>query len=188
MKKTIAFLEQEVGYTLRMSSRARRMRLAIYPDGELVVTAPRVVDENLVEQFIRDKARWIVEKLKNFRTSPAKTIIKVGRNGFWKYKDQAFLIVQERIEYFNQIYQFRFNNISIRNQKTRWASCSKKGNLSFNYKIALLPRRLADYIIVHELCHLAEFNHSRKFWDQMARTVPNYRELRTELKRTLVQA
>ncbi len=187
MKKIIALLEQEVGYTLKTSLRARRMRLAIYPNGELVVTAPRVVDENLVEQFIRDKAKWVIEKLQHFKKTPTKTIIKVGRNGFRRYKDQARCLVQGRIEYFNQIYQFRFNRISIRNQKTRWASCSKKGNLSFNYKIAFLPSRLADYVIVHELCHLAEFNHSRKFWDQVGRVFPDYWELKRELRRTIVQ-
>jgi hypothetical protein len=65
----------------------------------------------------------------------------------------------------------------------RWGSCSKKGNLNFNYKIALLPQRHSDYVIVHELCHLREFNHSKKFWDLVEQAVPNHRALRTELKR-----
>ena len=83
---------------------------------------------------------------------------------------------------FNQIYGFQYNKINIRNQKTRWGSCSKKGNLNFNYKIALLPEKYADYIVVHELCHLKEFNHSRSFWNLVARTIPDFRERKKRIK------
>ena len=103
-----------------------------------------------------------------------------------KYKEnkvKALLIIKDRIEYFNTIYNFKWNRIVIRNQKTRWGSCSKKGNLNFNYKIALLPPKSADYIIVHELCHLGEFNHSQKFWDLVAKTIPDYKEIRKDLRK-----
>ena len=73
--------------------------------------------------------------------------------------------------------------LSVRNQRTRWGSCSRTGNLNFNYKIALLPEPLADYIIAHELCHLGEFNHSQAFWDLVAVAIPDYRERRAELRR-----
>lgn len=98
------------------------------------------------------------------------------------YKKKALEIVNERIVFFNQFYGYRWNNIVIRNQKTRWGSCSKKGNLNFNYKIALLPSEVADYIIVHELCHLGEFNHSENFWNLVAKTIPDYKEIRKNLK------
>ncbi|PIP23438.1 MAG: hypothetical protein COX90_01110 [Candidatus Nealsonbacteria bacterium CG_4_10_14_0_2_um_filter_38_17] len=70
----------------------------------------------------------------------------------------------------------------MKNQKTRWGSCFKKGNPNFNYKIALLSQRLADYIVVHELCHLGELNHSQKSWNLVAKAVPDYPEIRDELK------
>lgn len=98
------------------------------------------------------------------------------------YKQKAFEIVNERIIFFNQFYGFHWNNIVIRNQKTRWGSCSKKGNLNFNYKIALLPSEASDYIIVHELCHLGEFNHSQDFWNLVEKTIPKYKEIRKNLK------
>jgi len=98
------------------------------------------------------------------------------------YKEQAFGLVQERLIHFNTLYNFTYHRISIRNQSSRWGSCSRRGNLSFNYRITLLPPELADYIIIHELCHLGEFNHSKKFWNLVALTVPNWPKLRMELR------
>lgn len=107
-----------------------------------------------------------------------------SKKDFIKHKEQALLLARNRVAYFNNSYNFGLNKINIRNQKTRWGSCSKKGNINFNYKIAFLPARLADYIIVHELCHLGEFNHSSSFWNLVAQTAPDYLEIRRELKRT----
>jgi len=86
------------------------------------------------------------------------------------------------LEYFNTFYNFKWGRVTIRNQKTRWGSCSKKGNLNFNYKIALLKPSQADYIIVHELCHLKEFNHGKNFWSLVAQTIPDYKEVRSSLR------
>lgn len=99
-----------------------------------------------------------------------------------KYKKDAIILVKERLEYFNQFYNYKYGRVAIRNQKTRWGSCSKKGNLNFNYKIVLLTPKQADYIIVHELCHLKEFNHSQRFWDLVAKAVPDYKEVRHSLR------
>lgn len=100
-----------------------------------------------------------------------------------KYKPLARHIAKHRIAHFNSVYQFNIQRIFIKNQKTRWGSCSKKGNLNFNYRIALLPRELSDYVIVHELCHLGEFNHSQRFWKLVAKTIPNYLEIKRSLKK-----
>jgi len=159
------------------------MRLAIYCDGNFVVTAPQNVSENIIEQFIIKKSQWIIDKLEYFKSISGQVFARGTKKDYIKYKNRAFVLAQERIEYFNKIYGLEFNNINIKNQKTRWGSCSKKGNLNFNYKIALLPERLADYIIVHEICHLKEFNHSRKFWNLVARVMPDYLEIRNNLKK-----
>ncbi len=100
-----------------------------------------------------------------------------------KYKEVARTLAENRISHYNKLYNFKINRLAIKNSKTRWGSCSKKGNLNFNYKIALLSPELADYIIVHELCHLGEFNHSAKFWALVALAVPNYKELRKKVKK-----
>ena len=182
MKKQIELRNKKIEYTLKMSKRARNMRLAVYRGGDFVVTAPQNASENIIERFIIKKSRWVIDKINHFKQFPVKTFIKGDKKDFLKHKESALKLAERRIEYFNGVYKFKFNKVSIRNQKTRWGSCSKKGNLNFNYKIALLPERLADYIIVHELCHLGEFNHSRKFWSLVARTIPDYREIRSELK------
>ena len=108
------------------------------------------------------------------RKSPSKKYLE--------YKEKAREIATSRLEHFNLHYKLTYGKISIRNQKSRWGSCSSKGNLNFNYKIALLPPHLADYVIVHELCHIGQFNHSQKFWDLVGETLPDYEKLVSELK------
>ncbi len=114
----------------------------------------------------------------------------VSKKDFAEHKARAEVIVRERIEYFNTNpvapnggYHFAVGKVTVRNQRSRWGSCSRKGNLNFNYRIALLPAHLADYVIVHELCHLGEFNHSRAFWNLVAQAVPDYAKCRAELRR-----
>jgi predicted metal-dependent hydrolase len=108
---------------------------------------------------------------------------KAKKAEYLRYKALALEFAKNRIVHFNSFYQFRVGKITIKNQKTRWGSCSKKGNLNFNYKIALLPEYLADYVIVHELCHLGQLNHSKKFWDLVNLTLPNYKKIKKEFKK-----
>ena len=98
-------------------------------------------------------------------------------------REQARIFVENRLSYFNKIYKFNINRVAIKNTSTRWGSCSSKKNLNFNYKIIYLKPELADYLIVHELCHLGEFNHSKKFWALVGKTIPNYAKINKELKR-----
>ena len=106
----------------------------------------------------------------------------LSKSEYLKYKDLALKIATEKVEKWNLHYKFKYKKISVKNQKTRWGSCSKHGNLNFSYKIALLSEPLADYLVVHELCHLGEFNHSHKFWALVAQTIPDYQKVRRELK------
>ena len=98
-------------------------------------------------------------------------------------KEAARQNIVKRVGELNKHYGFKYGAISIRNQSTRWGSCSKKGNLNFNYKVGLLPQPLGDYVIVHELCHLREFNHSARFWSLVAKVAPNYLALRRQLQK-----
>ena len=127
--------------------------------------------------------KWVIKKIGNLFYIKTKTPKKKRKNlDYLKYKDQAYSIAKDRLLYFNQFYNYKWNNIVIRNQKTRWGSCSRKGNLNFNYKIALITKEASDYIVVHELCHLGEFNHSKNFWDLVEKTIPDYKKIRSDLK------
>jgi predicted metal-dependent hydrolase len=101
---------------------------------------------------------------------------------YLQYKEVARVLAKSRLAHYNTVYGFTINRVAIKNAKSRWGSCSKKGNLNFNYKIALLPLELADYVIVHELCHLGEFNHSPQFWKLVEKTLPNYKEIKNKFK------
>ncbi len=101
------------------------------------------------------------------------------------HKEFARTIITDRIIFLNQAYQYSYGRIAIKNQKRCWGSCSAKGNLNFNYRIIFLPEVLMDYIIVHELCHLKELNHSKEFWKHVERGVPSYQEHRQQLKKMI---
>jgi len=184
MKKEIAVCENKIEYTLKVSKRARRMRLAVYCDGTCVVTAPQTMPSNLVEKFMIEKSQWIINKLNFFKKSGYRAKRVDSKAEYAQYKSKALEIAKERLQYFNQNYNFTVNKVNIKDQKTRWGSCSRKGNLNFNYKIALIPQEMSDYVIVHELCHLGEFNHSKNFWNLVAKTIPNYSEIRNNLRKS----
>ncbi len=101
---------------------------------------------------------------------------------YTEHKELARQLIHQRIEHYNAHYNFSYNRVAIRNQRRCWGSCSSLKNLNFNYKLYFLPEHLQDYIIVHELCHLAELNHGQQFWDLVAQKIPNYPEHVAQLK------
>jgi predicted metal-dependent hydrolase len=113
----------------------------------------------------------------------AALIPRGNSRGLAKHREDARRIVHEKIAKWNQHYNLPIRKVFIKNQRTRWGSCSSKGNLNFSYRIVYLPEALQDYLIVHELCHLKEFNHGKGFWDLVSETIPNCRHLRLELKK-----
>lgn len=100
---------------------------------------------------------------------------------YLKHKEIARAFVHARVEEFAQVHGFSYGRIAIRNTRRSWGSCSELGNLNFSYKIIFLPEVLADYVIVHELCHLREFNHSPNYWAHVERILPDYKERRRAL-------
>lgn len=181
-------------YTIREHARAKWLRVTVYPDGNVMVTKPKRASQAQVERFLKEKQEWIettqasiVKRQERARKlGPAVEIPKL-RRGSLAHKEaikKARALVHARLPELNQAYGFTYGRISIRDQKTRWGSCSHKGNLNFNYKIAFLPPELADYLLVHELCHLKEMNHSPRFWELVERGVPKYKILRRRLRAT----
>ncbi len=104
------------------------------------------------------------------------------RFAYRKYKETARLLIKSRLEFFNAHYGLTYSRVAVKNHKRLWGSCSARGNLNFNYRLIFLPPELADYIIVHELCHLKELNHSPRFWALVAETFPHYKKMRASLR------
>ena len=102
-------------------------------------------------------------------------------------KESARILVHDRVAHFMKYYSVKYGivvgKIAIRNQRSRWGSCSKKGNLNFNYKLVFLTPAQQDYVIVHEICHIKEFNHAKAFWNLVAETIPDWKKLRSELRK-----
>ena len=171
-----------VEYKVRQSTRARRLRVTIHRDGSVIATVPRFFDLKILDNFVQEKKDWIMERVQKFLASPLRFVKNSSKKDLKKYRSEVLILVKERLTYYNKFYNLKYGRISIRNQKSRWGSCSRKGNLNFNYKILQLPVEIQDYIIVHELCHLQEFNHSKNFWNLVGQTVPNYKEIRRGLR------
>jgi predicted metal-dependent hydrolase len=181
MPREILIQDKKVPYTLKQK-KVRRMSVSVYYNGSIVVSVPMAVGEVRVAKFLDSKSAWIERALAKVKRFEGSTLLKGGKKEFATHKDEARNLVQARLEHFNKIYQFKYKKIFIRNQKSRWGSCSEMRNLSFNFRIVHLPTRLQDYLIVHELCHLKEMNHSERFWSEVARAIPSYKVLRKELK------
>jgi len=100
---------------------------------------------------------------------------------YW-YKNQAYKYISKRAKFFADILHLKFNKINITGANTRWGSCSNNKNLNFTWRLVLAPKQVVDYVIVHELVHLIEMNHSERFWNRVARVMPNYMIYETWLK------
>ncbi|MES2436912.1 MAG: SprT family zinc-dependent metalloprotease [Patescibacteria group bacterium] len=175
-------------YTLKKTKRSRRISISVKASGEVVVTMPLKAPEALALRFLKEKEPWILQAQARLKKQfEGKTTLKQTRADYLAHKEAARKMITERVLYFNQIYKFPFKDIRIKNQSSRWGSCSAKGNLNFNYGLVKIPQDLADYIVVHELCHLKEMNHGKNFWALVAQVLPHYKELRMRLKRDYIQ-
>jgi len=182
---SITLRGQIINYISHSTNRNRNVRLTIQPTGHLSVSKPRGLSQRMVKRFICQKADWILEKIDNLKNQPLDILQQGSQQDYLNNKKKAQELIHDRLNYFNKIYNFSYQRISVRNQRSRWGSCSRQGNLNFNYHLIYLPSRLSDYIIVHELCHLKEMNHSIRFWQLVAQTIPNYKDLRKQLRNKL---
>jgi len=183
MQKQLLVADRTIPYTLKRHRVARRLTLSVYPGGKVVLTMPWRLRLDVAEQFLRKKARWLIKKIDEYKTrSPLPSQGALTRH-YQTYKERAYHLACRRARELSPGYGVSAPCVRIRNQRTRWGSCSKKGALSFNYRILFLPERLRDYVIIHELCHILEFNHSQKFWGLVARTIPDYNTVKKQLRK-----
>lgn len=180
--REIVLGNETIPYVLLQSNRSRYLRMSMSLTGGLVVTLPRYGGEYIIESFLRQKAAWILKHTRRMKRLDRKTILKLAPGEYEKNKKIFHTVIAERVEFFNSLYKFRYNRISIRNQTSLWGSCTRSGNLQFNYKLSHLTDEAIDYVVVHELCHLKEPNHSVRFWNLVAKTVPNHKAIRKLLR------
>ncbi len=166
----------------KKNKRSKNIRITIQSDQKVLVSYPFFVSQKIAQEFVLKKKEWIEKTAGKIKKKGS--LLKEGsRRDYLLGKEKARRLVYEKIKYFNRFYDFEYKRIAIRDVKTRWGSCSQKGNLNFSYRIIHLPENLVDYLIVHELCHLGELNHSKKFWDLVGKTIPNYKILSRKLRR-----
>ncbi len=181
--KKIILGNREIIYSLRRNKRAKRLRLSVGQDASVAVSLPRFLGQKQVEKFMQSQANWLLKQVDFFINLQAKKQIITSRADYLIKKEIARKVISQRLNKLNKFYNFKYKRISIRNQKTRWGSCSRRGNLNFNYRLIYLSDKLFDYVLVHELCHLIEMNHSVKFWQLVAKTVPDYKQMRLALRK-----
>ncbi|KKS72069.1 MAG: hypothetical protein UV42_C0014G0008 [Candidatus Magasanikbacteria bacterium GW2011_GWE2_42_7] len=151
-------------YTIKRHSRSKHIRITVNAEAKVIVTAPRHVSEKRVHEFFASQISWVEEVLRS----------------------RALKFVLGRLRFYNEHYQFSYNRVSIKKMSSRWGSCSSEGNMSFHYRLLFLPIELADYVIVHELCHLKELNHSHRFWQLVRETISDCKQRKRVLDSYLV--
>ena len=178
-------------------SNRKTLAIQINPDLSVTVRAPMYAPQSDIERILREKESWIQKHIEKIREQEEKRKKMQGEKGEYgelverdyltneeikKLADKALQHIPKRVSYFAKHIGVTYGKITIRNQKTRWGSCSSKGNLNFNCLLMLTPPEVIDYVVVHELCHRKEMNHSGAFWAEVEKVLPDYKEQVKRLK------
>ena len=173
---------EDYRYTVIRSDR-KTLSLQIKPDGSLVVRAPLHLPEREIRRFLQEKSGWIEKTRKKvYEEKTAGEQSPLSMEDIRELADQALKEIPPRVRFFAALMGVTYGRITIRNQTGRWGSCSSTGNLNFNCLLMLAPEEVRDYVIVHELAHRKEMNHSSAFWAQVEAVLPDYREREKWLK------
>ena len=168
-----------IPYTLVRSKR-KTISIVIKPSGEVEVHCPTRCSKRDLEAFVLSKEIWIRKHLEAIAASPKQPVLTAGE--LQSLANAAKETLPQRVRFFAEKMGVSYGRITIRSQKTRWGSCSPKGNLNFNCLLMLVPPEVQDYVVIHELCHRKEMNHSAAFWAEVEKVCPDYRIQREWLK------
>lgn len=164
--------------------RSNRKTLALEIKSDLLVRAriPVCTTDAQLRDFVAKNEAWICRKHREIRTRAAHRAPGIRplppKEEWQEIKEE----IAGRVRHYEKIMGLTCNRVTIRDQKTRWGSCSSKKNLNFNYRLAYMPQEILDYVVVHELAHLRHMDHSREFWACVGRYLPDYQERRAWLK------
>ena len=168
---------EPITYQLIRSDR-KTLAIQITPQGEVLVRCPRRMPASRVDAFVQSKRGWIEKHLAS-RAPAQPPLTKQEHQALMR---QAAAVLPEKAARQATRMGVSFDRVTIRTQRTRWGSCSAQGNLNFNCLLMLAPDDVMEYVVVHELCHRKEMNHSARFWAEVERVLPSYRESRRWLK------
>lgn len=172
---------QELSFSyVIIRSRRKTIGIRVLPDGSVQVLCSLYASALHIDAIVHSKANWIEKKLLEIKHQPP--AIPFTDQELSDLTTLAKKELPPRIAFYAAQIGVSYGRITIRHQKTRWGSCSTKGNLNFNCLLMLTPPEVRDYIIVHELCHIKQMNHSFKFWAEVKKIVPDYREAKQWLK------
>ena len=165
-------------------SKRKSAAIKITADMQIVVFVPLYVSDNEIERMVISKSKWIDEHMLKVQSTidERSKLEKITFEQLKELEDQAVEYIPKRVKYYAEKENFVYNKITIKNLVSRWGSCSTKGNLNFNCLLMLTPDYVIDYIVVHELCHLREMNHSEKFWAKVEKIMPDYQRAELWLK------
>ncbi|MDZ7611805.1 MAG: M48 family metallopeptidase [Candidatus Moranbacteria bacterium] len=183
MKKEIKLDGENLRCFFRRKRGLNALRISVNSRGEVSVSYPWWIGERKAENFLLEKKDWIKKQLEKVQSEQDRLLNWGGRAEYLRNKENARMLVYRRLIHYNQFYGFEYRRIAIRDQRTRWGSCSTKRHLNFNYRIIFLPDELVDYLIVHELCHLGEMNHSKRFWELVGKTIADYKRHSRKLRK-----
>lgn len=176
-------LSKEISYQIIRSQR-KTMSLEIKSDGQIIVRAPLRLSMVRIRKFVEGKQEWILKNLEKIqkRETQREAVPGLSQEERIRWQQEACRKIPERTAYFAQKIGVTYGRITLRQQKTRWGSCSANGNLNFNWLLILAPPDVLDYVVVHELCHRRQMNHSQAFWNEVSAVLPDYEEQKKWLK------
>lgn len=169
-----------------IKSKRKTLTIEINKDLQIIVRAPLFVSNREIQKFIVEKSVWIeksIEKIKMRNEQEKQNALpEFTKKEVQNLVNMARECIPKRVEHYAKIMSVEYNKISIKKMTSRWGSCSAKGNLSFNCLLMLCPEEVLDYVVVHELCHLKEMNHSKRFWSLVEHFCPEYEQYKKWLK------
>ena len=168
----------QVPYEIVRSDR-KTIAIQIKPDGTVLLRCPQRMRTEDVLRFAQSKKDWIDTHLAKIEHRQLSCFTD---EEIRELREKTRQLVTRRVEYYAPIVGVSYGRIAVRAQHTRWGSCSGKGNLNFNCLLALVPAEVLDYVVVHELCHRKQLNHSPKFWAEVDRVLPYWKRQRKWLK------
>ncbi len=159
-----------------IKSDRRTVSIEVRPDGKVTIHAPKRMTYREIEILIEEKTPWIENTIAKYNSVLDSEILPYTDEELKEMTEIAKRIIPPRVEYYAKLMDVSYGKITIRHPKTRWGSCTSKGNLSFNCLLTQVPAEILDSVVVHELSHRREMNHSERFYAQILKVMPDYRE------------